>query len=186
MFLVFVYVWLPYMIVPIQTALERVPTSLLEASGDLGAKPAQTFRNVILPLAFPGVVAGFDLHLLADAGRFHRPAALWQFELLHRPGGATLPGHFGQHAAGRGLHDGSDRDHDRLSAHCPRAGSLRCALVRAIRRSALSLWRLDAAPCAAVLASAVCWLIILYAFTTDEPTYSFPLPGLTLKWLRVA
>ncbi len=58
MFLVFVYVWLPYMILPIQTALERVPKSLLEASGDLGAKPAETFRHVILPLAFPGVVAG--------------------------------------------------------------------------------------------------------------------------------
>lgn len=58
MFLVFVYIWLPYMILPIQAALERIPQSLLEASGDLGAKPGQTFWNVILPLAFPGVVAG--------------------------------------------------------------------------------------------------------------------------------
>ncbi len=58
MFFVFVYIWLPYMILPIQTALERVPKSLLEASGDLGARPGQTFRHVILPLAFPGVVAG--------------------------------------------------------------------------------------------------------------------------------
>src|SRR5512135_3030130 len=57
-FLVFVYIWCPYMILPIATALERVPKSLLEASGDLGAHPAQTFRNVILPLALPGVVAG--------------------------------------------------------------------------------------------------------------------------------
>ena len=59
MFLVFVYIWLPYMILPIQAALERVPASLLEASGDLGARPAQTFWNIILPLAFPGVVVGF-------------------------------------------------------------------------------------------------------------------------------
>ena len=58
MFFVFVYIWLPYMILPIQAALERIPKSLLEASGDLGAKPGQTFWNVILPLAFPGVVAG--------------------------------------------------------------------------------------------------------------------------------
>lgn len=58
MFLVFLYIWLPYMILPIQTALERVPRSLLEASGDLGARPGETFRHVILPLAFPGVVAG--------------------------------------------------------------------------------------------------------------------------------
>ncbi|WP_353474648.1 ABC transporter permease [Salipiger sp. H15] len=57
-FLVFVYVWLPYMVLPIQAALERVPTSMLEASGDLGARPAQTFRHVLLPLALPGVVAG--------------------------------------------------------------------------------------------------------------------------------
>jgi len=57
-FLVFLYIWMPYMILPIQAALERVPTSMLEASSDLGAKPGQTFRNVIFPLAFPGVVAG--------------------------------------------------------------------------------------------------------------------------------
>jgi putative spermidine/putrescine transport system permease protein len=58
MFLVFVYIWLPYMILPINAALERVPKSLIEASGDLGAKPGYTFRRIILPLAFPGVIAG--------------------------------------------------------------------------------------------------------------------------------
>ncbi len=57
-FLVFLYVWLPFMILPMQAALERVPGSLLEASADLGAAPAATFRHVILPLALPGVVAG--------------------------------------------------------------------------------------------------------------------------------
>ena len=57
-FIVFVYVWLPFMILPIQAALERVPPSLIEASGDLGAAPGQTFRHVIWPLALPGVVAG--------------------------------------------------------------------------------------------------------------------------------
>jgi putative spermidine/putrescine transport system permease protein len=58
MFIVFVYIWLPYMILPINAALERVPKSLIEASGDLGARPGYTFRHVILPLAFPGVIAG--------------------------------------------------------------------------------------------------------------------------------
>jgi putative spermidine/putrescine transport system permease protein len=58
MFIVFVYIWLPYMILPINAALERVPKSLIEASSDLGARPNYTFRKVILPLAFPGVVAG--------------------------------------------------------------------------------------------------------------------------------
>ena len=57
-FLVFVYVWLPFMILPMQAALERVPANLLEASADLGASPRQTFRNVLLPLALPGVIAG--------------------------------------------------------------------------------------------------------------------------------
>ncbi len=57
-FMVFVYVWLPFMILPMQAALERVPTSLLEASADLGATRAQTFRSVILPLAMPGIIAG--------------------------------------------------------------------------------------------------------------------------------
>lgn len=58
MFLVFVYIWLPYMILPIQASLERIPKTLLEASADLGGGPSQTFWKVILPLAFPGVVAG--------------------------------------------------------------------------------------------------------------------------------
>ncbi|MDB5666921.1 ABC transporter permease, partial [Cypionkella sp.] len=49
---------LPYMILPMQAALERVPTSMLEASQDLGATKAQTFRTVILPLAMPGIIAG--------------------------------------------------------------------------------------------------------------------------------
>jgi len=57
-FLVFTYVWLPFMILPTQAAIERVPPSLLQASADLGARPGQTFRRVLLPLAFPGVVAG--------------------------------------------------------------------------------------------------------------------------------
>ena len=57
-FLVFVYVWLPYMILPTQAALERVPGNLIEAAGDLGATPSQSFRTVILPLALPGVIAG--------------------------------------------------------------------------------------------------------------------------------
>ncbi len=58
MFLVFTYIWLPYMILPVQAALERVPPSLIEASADLGARPGVTLRKVILPLAFPGIVAG--------------------------------------------------------------------------------------------------------------------------------
>ncbi|HKS57031.1 MAG TPA: ABC transporter permease [Steroidobacteraceae bacterium] len=58
MFIVFVYMWLPFMILPLAAALEKVPESLLQASADLGARPAQTFRRVTLPLALPGLAAG--------------------------------------------------------------------------------------------------------------------------------
>ena len=56
--LVFSYLWLPYMILPIYAGLERIPGSLLDASGDLGAGAGHTFRRVVLPLALPAVVAG--------------------------------------------------------------------------------------------------------------------------------
>ena len=56
--LVFSYLWLPYMILPVYAGLERIPNSLLDASGDLGGKPGTTFRRVVLPMAFPAVVAG--------------------------------------------------------------------------------------------------------------------------------
>ncbi|HVP76075.1 MAG TPA: ABC transporter permease [Gaiellaceae bacterium] len=56
--LVFTYVWLPFMILPVYGALERIPESYIEASRDLGASALTTFRRVILPLALPGVVAG--------------------------------------------------------------------------------------------------------------------------------
>lgn len=73
-FIVFVYIWLPYMVLPIQSALERVPNSLVEASGDLGAGPAQTFRNVILPLSLPGVVAGSIFTFSLTLGDFIVPS----------------------------------------------------------------------------------------------------------------
>ncbi|MEI7849669.1 MAG: ABC transporter permease [Chloroflexota bacterium] len=73
-FLVFVYIWLPYMILPIQTALERVPKSLLDASADLGAKPAQTFWTVLLPLSLPGVIAGSIFTFSLSLGDFIVPS----------------------------------------------------------------------------------------------------------------
>lgn len=76
MFVVFVYVWLPYMVLPIQAALERVPQSLLEASGDLGAHPFHTLRHVTLPLAFPGVVAGSIFTFSLTLGDFVVPYSL--------------------------------------------------------------------------------------------------------------
>jgi putative spermidine/putrescine transport system permease protein len=76
MFIAFVYIWLPYMILPIYAALERVPKSLLEASSDLGGRPFHTFRWVTLPLAFPGVVAGSIFTFSLTMGDFIVPSAL--------------------------------------------------------------------------------------------------------------
>jgi putative spermidine/putrescine transport system permease protein len=58
MWLVFSYIWLPFMIIPVYGALERIPSSLIEASADLGASNSRTLRSVVLPMAIPGVVAG--------------------------------------------------------------------------------------------------------------------------------
>jgi putative spermidine/putrescine transport system permease protein len=57
-FIVFCYIWLPYMVIPTFAALERVPSSMIEASQDLGGRAWRTFRSVLLPLALPGIVAG--------------------------------------------------------------------------------------------------------------------------------
>jgi putative spermidine/putrescine transport system permease protein len=72
-FLVFVYMWLPYMILPIEAALERVPDSFIDASGDLGARPRTTFRRVTWPLARPGVVAGSIFTFALTLGDFIIP-----------------------------------------------------------------------------------------------------------------
>jgi putative spermidine/putrescine transport system permease protein len=89
--MVFVYIWLPFMILPIEAALERVPSSFVEASSDLGAKPRTTFRKVTWPLAVPGVVAGsiftFSLTLgdyiiptLVGPGRPTIGSAIYEFQ----------------------------------------------------------------------------------------------------------
>ena len=73
MWVVFSYIWLPFMIVPVYAALERIPDSLLEASGDLGAHNWRTLRSVLLPLALPGVVAGSIFTFSLTLGDFITP-----------------------------------------------------------------------------------------------------------------
>lgn len=82
MFLAFVYVSLPYMILPIATALERLPPSALEASGDLGARPRQTLRYVTLPLALPGVFAGSIFTFSLTLGDYIVPGTLGNSSLF--------------------------------------------------------------------------------------------------------
>jgi putative spermidine/putrescine transport system permease protein len=71
--LVFVYLWLPYVTLPIYGALERVPDSYLEASSDLGARGWRTFRSVVLPLTLPGIVAGSIFSFSLTLGDYIAP-----------------------------------------------------------------------------------------------------------------
>ncbi|MFC1894478.1 ABC transporter permease [Candidatus Dependentiae bacterium] len=71
-----VYCFLPFMILPIYTVLEKMDKKLLEASADLGANQFQTFRRVILPISFPGIVAGFLLVFIPAFGEFAVPDLL--------------------------------------------------------------------------------------------------------------
>ena len=71
--LVMSYLWLPYMILPIYAGLERIPNSLLDASGDLGGRPWTTFRRVILPMAFPAVIAGSIFSFSLTLGDYITP-----------------------------------------------------------------------------------------------------------------
>jgi len=71
--LTWAYVWLPFMVLPLFTALEKIPDSYLEASSDLGARGWTTFRRVVLPLALPGVVAGSIFVFSLTMGDFVAP-----------------------------------------------------------------------------------------------------------------
>ena len=73
MWIVFSYIWLPFMILPIWSAIERVPDSYIEASADLGARGWRTFRSVLLPLILPGIVAGSIFTFSLTLGDFITP-----------------------------------------------------------------------------------------------------------------
>jgi putative spermidine/putrescine transport system permease protein len=74
MWIVFTYVWLPFMVLPVFAALERIPDNYLEASSDLGARGQRTFRSIILPLALPGVVAGSIFTFSLTLGDYITPS----------------------------------------------------------------------------------------------------------------
>ena len=91
-FLVFVYIWIPYMILPIQAALERVPVNYIEASADLGAEPRQTFWTVIFPLALPGIVAGSIFTFSLTLGDYIVPTIVGNSRLMIGQAVYTLQG----------------------------------------------------------------------------------------------
>jgi putative spermidine/putrescine transport system permease protein len=76
LWLVFTYLWLPFMVLPLYAGLERIPSSLLEASADLGGKSWTTFRRVVLPLAFPAVVAGSIFTFSLTLGDYIAPGLI--------------------------------------------------------------------------------------------------------------
>jgi len=89
--LVFSYIWLPFMILPVYAGLERIPQSLLEASSDLGGRAWTTFRRVILPLALPGVVAGSIFTFSLTLGDYITPTLFSGDEFI----GNVVYGHVG-------------------------------------------------------------------------------------------
>jgi len=91
-FLVFVYIWIPYMILPIQAALERVPKNYIEAAADLGADSRQTFWTVIFPLALPGIVAGSIFTFSLTLGDYIVPTIVGNSRLMIGQAVYTLQG----------------------------------------------------------------------------------------------
>ena len=82
MWIVFSYIWLPFMILPVYAALERIPDSYLEASRDLGARSWTTFGRVILPLALPGIVAGSIFTFSLTLGDYITPSLVGNVDFI--------------------------------------------------------------------------------------------------------
>ena len=95
LWLVFTYLWLPYMVLPIYAGLERIPSSLLEASADLGGKSLRTFLRVTLPLVFPAVVAGSIFTFSLTLGDYIAPTLIASDQfigtVIYREYGTALP-----------------------------------------------------------------------------------------------
>jgi putative spermidine/putrescine transport system permease protein len=82
MWIVFSYIWLPFMILPVYAALERIPDSYLEASRDLGARGRTTLRQVVLPLAWPGIVAGSIFTFSLTLGDYITPLLVGNVDFI--------------------------------------------------------------------------------------------------------
>ena len=144
--LVLSYLWLPYMILPLYAGLERIPSSLLEASSDLGGRALTTFRRVILPLSFPALVAGSIFTFSLTLGDYITPDLVANVKFIGNViydnsslGNLPLAEAYSLLpivimtvyllAARRGLLARSDRDHDRLPRHRAAPRGVRVAVT---------------------------------------------------------
>jgi len=180
--LVFTYLWLPFVALPIYTALERIPTSYLEASSDLGARGFTTFRRVIWPLAFPGAVAGSIFAFSLTLGDYIS-ALPDREDDLHRQRGVRRRRRGEQCPVRGGVRPGAGGDHGRLPLPGPAAGCLRGALAVETK------WTRIVARLGAYLTLLFLYvplaLIFLYAFNPARGQ-TWPPPGLTTHWFGVA
>lgn len=178
-FLVFLYIWLPFMILPVQAALERLPPSLLQASADLGARPRQTFRYVVLPLAIPGIAAGSIFTFSLTLGDFIVP------QLVGPPGYFIGNMVYSQQGAIGNMP---------MAAAFTLVPIVLIALYLAFVKRLGALMHSERAPFFLKLAA---WggvvflhfpilIIAAYAFNTEDAAFSFPPQGLTLRWFSVA
>ena len=183
MFVVFCYIWLPFMIIPVYAALERIPDSLIEASQDLGARTWRTtLRTVVLPLALPGIVAGSIFTFSLTLGDFITP-------LLIGGTNSNLIGNVIYDNIGiannlpfaAALAHRADRDHDALPAR--RAGA------RRVRGDVT--WRPPARVVLGSGSSGAAFLfipivpIVIFA-STARTSQSWPIPDFTTHWFCVA
>ena len=174
------YLWLPYMILPIYAGLERIPNSLISASEDLGARPFTTFRRVILPLAFPAVVAGSIFTFSLTLGDYITPRLVSNDQFI---GNVDLLLDHQRPAVRGGAGAGADRGHDRLPRRRPEARRLRARLMRLSRRARALLRVAVGLGLAFIYIPLI--VIGIYAFNSSK-ILKWPPPGLTLDWFSKA
>ena len=159
------YLWLPYMILPIYAGLERIPDSLLEASGDLGGRAGTTFRRVVLPLALPAVVAGSIFTFSLTLGDYITPTLVSNTQFIGNVIYSTSWASRQPAARGR-LRDGPGRDHARVPARRPPPRRVRGALMELGRGTRIALRIATAAILAFIYLPIV--VIVLYSFNASR------------------
>ena len=136
--IVFTYIWLPYMILPLYAGLERIPNSLVEASSDLGGRAWTTFRRVVLPLAFPGLVAGSIFTFSLTLGDYITPTLVLR-RPVHRQRRVRPRGRVGEHPVRGRVRDDPGRSGRRLPRPRAPARRVRGALTMSGRLGRIGL-----------------------------------------------